>query len=205
MQRIDTVNARPNQNGTGKAGFSTNTDLAGQDPTYLSPEWCNAVQEEICGVIEGAEETLNPAIPNQLFLAIQKMIEADRNQQFDKRYPIGTGTIITLDPRNPAEYLERGTWVAWAGGTHLSFAGTSDGVTLVGGAVSGSHTHTITVDQLPAHSHEYAVGDNPGGGGVSEAAGATSVPNYETEETGGGQPIPIRPRTTTAYGWRRTA
>lgn len=141
---------------------------------------------------------------NELVTAVNTIVNTPKDQ------PIKVGDIYltTINHANAAAVAAHhgyGTWQPTGGGTYLSLAGTSDGVTLVGGVVSGSHTHTITVDQLPAHSHEYKVGDDPGGGGVSEAAGPTSVPNYETENAGGGEPIPIRPRTTTYYGWVRVA
>ena len=37
MKRIDSVNARPDENGLGKAGFNDNADLPGQDATYVTP------------------------------------------------------------------------------------------------------------------------------------------------------------------------
>lgn len=60
MHRINSVNARPDQNGVAKAGFHDNTDLAGQDATYLTPTWCNTVQEEIANVVEGFGTNLDP-------------------------------------------------------------------------------------------------------------------------------------------------
>ena len=53
MHRIDSATARQNLNGTGKNGFHDNADLPNQDATYLTPAWCNTVQEEVANVIEG--------------------------------------------------------------------------------------------------------------------------------------------------------
>lgn len=266
MHRIDTVNARPNQNGAGKAGFNDNTDLAGQDATYLDPAHLNAIQEEVATVIEATGTPLEKGTNHQLWTALnsffasntaldevdsrlstaittlaaamqQAIIDAN-NAQFDKNYPIGTGTIFNLDNRNPSVYLGRGVWEAFGGGTHLSFAGTSDGVTLVGGTVSGSHTHTMTAAQMPEHDHvddgspynklvaritdADAAGDlvdGDGSGGTLPAASASG--SYNTsyiqvsdispaqyiemtiKPEGEGEAMPIRPRTTTVYGWLR--
>ena len=70
MQRINSVNARPDVNGTGKTGFSDNADLEGQDATYITPEWCNHIQEEIAQAIEGlycignsSASVMGPAYP----------------------------------------------------------------------------------------------------------------------------------------------
>ncbi|MFM2333632.1 MAG: hypothetical protein RIQ74_2479 [Pseudomonadota bacterium] len=70
MQRIDTVNARSNINGSGKKGFHDNADLNGQDATYLSPQWLNALQEELCNVIEMNGLTLNQNSRQQLYEVI---------------------------------------------------------------------------------------------------------------------------------------
>lgn len=67
MQRIDSINARPNENGIGKAGFNDNADLPGQDATYLTPTWLNTIQEEICNLLEKNNVNLDPSKKDQLF------------------------------------------------------------------------------------------------------------------------------------------
>lgn len=140
MHRIDTANARPNQNGTGKAGFNDNTDLAGQDATYLDPDWCNGVQEEIAGVVEDhallvkgnngqlkaalyaifstktetqeVDDRLSTAIV-ALGVAMQQAIIDERNAERNRIWPIGTGRHTTYDGLNPAHasHLNFGTWI----------------------------------------------------------------------------------------------
>ncbi|MCH7339916.1 MULTISPECIES: hypothetical protein [Acinetobacter] len=67
MKRIDSVNARPNVNGAGKTGFHDNNDISGQDATYLTPDWLNHIQEELCAIIEKNGHTLNSGQRDQLF------------------------------------------------------------------------------------------------------------------------------------------
>lgn len=67
MKRIDTINVREDLFGPGKAGFSDNADLLGQDATYLSPDWLNTVQEELANLLELNEILLNPLDHTQLF------------------------------------------------------------------------------------------------------------------------------------------
>lgn len=140
MHRIDTANARPNQNGTGKAGFNDNTDLAGQDATYLDPDWCNGVQEEIAAVIEDHEslvkgnngqlkaalyaifstktetqevdDRLSTAIV-ALGVAMQQAIIDERNAERNRIWPIGKGRHTTYDGLNPAHasHLGFGSWI----------------------------------------------------------------------------------------------
>lgn len=78
MKRIDTINARENMFGIGKSGFHDNADLPGQDATYVSPEWFNTVQEELCNLLELRGITLNPASKRQLYdlLTTQADLEA---------------------------------------------------------------------------------------------------------------------------------
>ena len=67
MKRIDSVNARPNVNGAGKPGFHDNSDISGQDATYLTPDWLNHIQEELCALLEKNGRTLNAGQRDQLF------------------------------------------------------------------------------------------------------------------------------------------
>lgn len=62
------------------------------------------------------------------------------------------------------------------GGTHSLFSG-----------LSGTQGHTLTLSQIPAHTHTYAIPDNAvtvvGGGGAFAVNG---VGNYNTGSSGGG-------------------
>ena len=66
MHRIDSATARQNLNGAGKNGFHDNADLPNQDATYLTPAWCNTVQEEVANVIEGFGGALDKLDNKQL-------------------------------------------------------------------------------------------------------------------------------------------
>ncbi len=92
MKRIDSVNARPDVNGTGKAGFHDNSDLSGQDATYLTPDFLSTIQEELANLLELRGITLDPENRRQLFNAlagkddldaalevIQSIIDNERN------------------------------------------------------------------------------------------------------------------------------
>ena len=107
MKRIDTVNARPNVNGVGKTGFHDNADVSGQDATYLSPDWLNHLQEELCNLLEKNGVALNDLKKDQLYdlLATYTDIEAlaaevqtKLNAKFDKAGGTITGNaLITGD------------------------------------------------------------------------------------------------------------
>ncbi|TCM61853.1 hypothetical protein EC844_1267 [Acinetobacter calcoaceticus] len=67
MKRIDSINARPNLFGSDKKGFHANDDVPGQDATYMTPDWCNTVQEEIANVLERNGVNLDPNNRQQLY------------------------------------------------------------------------------------------------------------------------------------------
>lgn len=67
MKRIDSVNARPDLFGSGKKGFHDNADLSGQDATYITPDFMNMLQEEVCNLIEKNGHILDSNSRQQLF------------------------------------------------------------------------------------------------------------------------------------------
>ena len=67
MDRINTINAREDMFGVGKSGFHDNADLPGQDATYVSPDWLNHLQEELCNLLELNGVALNADSKQQLF------------------------------------------------------------------------------------------------------------------------------------------
>lgn len=79
MKRIDSVNARANENGVDKNGFHDNADLEGQDATYLTPDWLNMIQEELANLLEKNGITLNGNSHTQLFelLATKNGVQVD--------------------------------------------------------------------------------------------------------------------------------
>ena len=77
MKRIDSVNARPNINGTGKTGFHDNADLSGQDATYLTPDFMNHLQEELCNLLEMNGVALNSNARDQLYQLLATNADID--------------------------------------------------------------------------------------------------------------------------------
>ena len=114
MHRIDSINARNNQNGIGKNGFHDNADLSGQDATYLTPEWFNAQQEEIANVIEAEGIALNKDDNNQLLSALNKRTSV----LAQAIWHVGSRHMTGSTGYNPATALEpffgyETTWYLW--------------------------------------------------------------------------------------------
>ena len=103
MKRIDSVNARPDVNGTGKKGFHDNGDLPGQDATYLTPDWLNVIQEELANLLERNGKVLDPNNNAQLYdllateeglLALSAAVE-DRLQQLKQQQETSDDALQT--------------------------------------------------------------------------------------------------------------
>jgi len=117
-------------------------------------------------------------------------------------YPVGSIYFNMAVSTNPATLLGMGTWVAYGEGRVLvgyQSSGTFDALD----EELGAETHTLTTDEIPAHTHTGAAADgyrsiftnNSGGGDNSESTGSTG---------GGGAHNNLQP-SVTVYMWKRTA
>ncbi|NUL88333.1 phage tail protein, partial [Escherichia coli] len=70
MHRIDTPTAVKDKFGPGKNGFTDGNIRTGRHATWLNSAMWDALQEEICGVIEKAGIELNKEEHDQLYKAI---------------------------------------------------------------------------------------------------------------------------------------
>lgn len=126
----------------------------------------------------------------------------------DMVYPVGS-FFITTDSANPATLFEGTTWKRIKG---KFLWGAKDGEDI--GSTGGEETHSLTVNEMPAHSHGFT--------GVNESSAMTdSAGNYPIRmypdkaanwnngsgiaETGGGQPHNNMPPYYVTYIWHRTA
>ena len=157
MQRINSVNARPDANGKDKVGFHDNTDLQGQDATYLTPAWCNQVQEELANAIE-AFTSLNGE-KDQLAKILSAMNK--KIQEIDTRVieDIGVGDLFltrTNFADNNAVFKHKGygEWERVGNGHALITQGLDDSrpdwMRTIGNT-GGSDTHTLSINELPKH------------------------------------------------------
>lgn len=74
MHRIDTPTAQADKFGPGKNGFTNGDPATGRRATGLNSDMWDAVQEEICAVIEKSGLVLNKNQHDQLHQAIEKII-----------------------------------------------------------------------------------------------------------------------------------
>lgn len=76
MHRIDTSTAQKDKFGAGKNGFTLGNAQTGVPPTEVSADILDALQEEICSVIEMAGMALDKSKNNQLSTAIDALFDA---------------------------------------------------------------------------------------------------------------------------------
>ena len=113
-------------------------------------------------------------------------------------YPIGS-VYISYEPTSPAE-LFGGTWTSITGVFPYFNAGTTTG---------GSNTHTLTVSQIPSHTHDVTGGAATGGSitGLDSFASrykTTRTVSNAARATGGSGSHNNMPAYQTFYAWRRT-
>jgi hypothetical protein len=76
MHRIDTSTAQKDKFGAGKNGFTGGNPQTGELPTALDQNFFDALQEEICGVVEGGGIALNKADRGQMLKALKALFPA---------------------------------------------------------------------------------------------------------------------------------
>lgn len=125
-------------------------------------------------------------------------------------YPIGSLYLNVQSDQNPAEYLGVGKWVRFAEGRALIGTGELNDGHIVkkfeAGNVTGTYEHTLTVEQMPAHSHSGNVGT--GGAAFEHHQHNTRMPAEQWQansgSTGGGKPHNNMQPSIAVHIWRRT-
>ena len=124
-------------------------------------------------------------------------------------YPVGSIYINAAVTTNPATLLGFGTWAAFGTGRMMVGYDASDSDFDALQETGGAKTHTLTIAEMPSHTHNRPKGWKPapndndvditGGNGVNIAD------NMVTDATGGGGAHNNMPPYIVAYMWRRTA
>ena len=124
----------------------------------------------------------------------------------DLLYPVGS-IHMSVNSANPSTYFG-GTWVSWGAGRVPVGVKTSDSSFSTVEKTGGAKTHTLTIDEIPSHSH-YLVATNyyvaEGGLEIAMDRDSTASGVYNTGETGGGKSHNNLQPYITCYMWKRTA
>ena len=119
-------------------------------------------------------------------------------------YPVGSVYINASVSTNPATLLGFGTWTAFGAGRVLVGLNSGDTDFDTAEETGGAKTHTLTVNEMPAHTHSVP---NSGSQNNSFDSG-TTVGNDVTGtsgSTGGGQAHNNLQPYIVVYMWKRTA
>lgn len=126
----------------------------------------------------------------------------------DNFYPIGA-IFQSTNSTNPAE-LMGGTWERFGNGRVLVGVDETDPYFNTALKTGGAKTHTLTIAEMPSHSHGQKVSANNGPAAArrdwSSDGSADEYPQgLDTFPTGGGQPHNNLQPYVTIYMWRRIA
>lgn len=132
---------------------------------------------------------------------LESEISALKSDLANKLYPVGS-IYLSVYATNPSE-LFGGTWDRLKD-RFLLAAGDS----YAGGSTGGEAEHTLTVGEMPSHTHTTRLGwNNTKGWGIaaseSGATNATVDAGTVTEATGDGRPHNNMPPYLAVYMWKR--
>ncbi|WP_425855820.1 hypothetical protein [Aeromonas veronii] len=104
MHRIDTSTAQKDKFGAGKNGFTLGDAQTGVPPTEVSADILDALQEEICSVVEESGLELNKGSNSQLLSAIKKLASG---RHYNTGQPLPTSNI------GPIWHDDYASWMVW--------------------------------------------------------------------------------------------
>ena len=118
-------------------------------------------------------------------------------------YPVGSIYFNAAVATNPNTLLGFGTWAAYGGGrvpVGVHSSGTFDGLNETGGA----ETHTLAVNEIPAHTHTYGKSTTTENMSIHDITGLRGAATANTGSTGGGAAHNNIQPYITVYMWKRT-
>jgi len=119
-------------------------------------------------------------------------------------YPVGSIYFQVAVATNPNSLLGMGTWVAYGAGRVLvgkAGSGTFDTLN----EELGAETHSLTIAELPSHTHVVNSFMRTNNGSNTGGAGSGGNENRSAQATGGGDAHSNLQPSITVYMWKRTA
>ena len=128
-----------------------------------------------------------------------------RTHMLETIYPVGSIYINAGVATNPGTLLGFGTWTAFGTGRTIVGVDSSDTDFDTVRETGGAKTHTLTIAELPAHSHTVAASTNDSdNAGISQGNTINTTDVSTSSVCGVGAHNNLQPYIT-AYMWRRTA
>ena len=124
-------------------------------------------------------------------------------------YPVGSIYINATNANNPSSLLGFGTWVAFGAGRVMVGIDATQSEFDTAEETGGSKTHTLSVSEIPSHTHNNPAGISPAPNAndvdITGGNGRTIADNVATASTGGGGAHNNLQPYITVYMWKRTA
>jgi len=122
-------------------------------------------------------------------------------------YPVGSIYTNASSSTNPATLLGFGTWSAFGAGRVLVGIDSSDSDFDTAEETGGAKTHTLTIDEMPSHTHDITTNWTDVNGYTVIRTGDPQNDDitFQTEATGGGDPHNNLQPYITVYMWKRIA
>tara|TARA_Y100000401_G_scaffold99177_1_gene87293 strand:- start:1157 stop:1882 length:726 start_codon:yes stop_codon:yes gene_type:complete len=124
-------------------------------------------------------------------------------------YPVGSIYINAAVATNPGTLLGFGTWAAFGAGRVMVGIDASQTEFDTLEETGGAKTHTLTVSELPSHTHNNPAGISPAPNAndvdITGGNGRTIDNNVVTDATGGGSAHNNLQPYIVVYMWKRTA
>ena len=118
------------------------------------------------------------------------------------------GLYFTTNTIHPTDELGYGTWQRYAEGKAIvgfSEKQADPDWTKIANNTFGSYAHKLTVEELPAHHHEFTLYTNSNASYNALENGGTGQTTETTADTGGDQPHNNVQPSIVVHVWRRTA
>lgn len=166
--------------------------------------------EAMYDILDAKAKTLESTESGELSVSValvESMITAAVLERSKKEHPVGSYYTSDKDTE-PAEIFGFGTWERVKGVVLLG----ADEDSYPAGSEGGEAEHTLTVKEMPSHTHGLmrytGTDDQNWSGHLENGLCANDSPNYlaaNTNATGGGKPHNNMMPYHAAYCWRRTA
>ena len=119
-------------------------------------------------------------------------------------YPVGSIYINASVSTNPATLLGFGTWTAFGAGRVMVGLDSGDTDFDAAEETGGAKTKTLSISELPAHTHTIAAStSDTDAGGISQG-NTTSTTNVNTGSTGSTSAFSLLQPYIVVYMWKRT-
>ena len=208
-----------------KSGIDVTSEWSGVPSPYISKVYTSNVTETLTFYGSNGQEYVetidiisvdaNPVIPPEFYASdanikinsdvkVGKMslkeIDDTVSALFDLIYPVGS-IYYTNNANFSPNVSFNGTWEQIKD-VFLLAAGN----TYVGGTSGGEATHTLTIQEMPSHTHSINKAISPGGNGSGLTwSGTTTTNNGGVLKTGGDQAHNNMPPYIVVYVWKRVS